>query len=50
MQAGWSGVIGAALKGAVALGILLLPGGLILLGLLAVVLRRFRSGPATTAA
>jgi len=47
MQAGWGGVSWSAFRGLVTLGILLLPGGLVLLGLLAIVLRRFRPEPST---
>jgi hypothetical protein len=47
MQAGWGGMSWTAFRGFVTLGILLLPGGLLLLGLLAIVLRRFRTEPAT---
>jgi len=49
MHAGWGGMSWSAFRGVVTLGILLLPGGLLLLGLLAIVLRRFRPEPATVA-
>jgi hypothetical protein len=47
MQAGWVGMSWSAFRGVVTLGILLLPGGLVLLGVLALVLRRLRHEPAT---
>jgi len=48
---GWRGGRGwSAVRGLAALGILLLPGGLVVLALLALALRRLRSEPVTTAA